>query len=290
MKNPRQLPLESCQVVYARDDSSSLQEFQEMVLSHYHEHGRDLPWRKTADPYHILVSEIMLQQTQVDRVLLKYPRFLEVFSDFSTLAGAELSDVLAAWQGLGYNRRAIALQKCAQRIIMEFEGHLPADVAVLSTFPGIGKATASSICAFAFNMPVVFIETNIRRIYIHFFFGDREDITDTEILPLVGQTLDRKNPARWYNALMDLGTDLVKTIPNPNRRSRHYSRQPSFEGSDRKIRGEILRLLLTEQQLTRIDIAGKFSEGPARIYRILRTLEDEGFIRQSGSFFVIGSP
>jgi A/G-specific adenine glycosylase len=289
MKNTRQLSFEPGPLMYSKDDPDSIREFQTMVLRYYQEHGRDLAWRNTSNPYHILVSEIMLQQTQVDRVALKYPRFLEVFPDFSSLADTELSDILREWQGLGYNRRAIALRKCACRVVAEFEGHLPADVDILATFPGIGRATASSICAFAFNQPVVFIETNIRRVFIHFFFGDREDIGDAEILPLVSQALDRENPCRWYNALMDLGTNLRTKVPNPNRRSRHYLKQSAFEGSDRKIRGEILRLLLSDKRLTGNAITGKFSEDPNRIHRILKTLAEEGFIRQTGSYFIIAT-
>ena len=112
----------------------------------------------------------------------------------------------------------------------------------LPRFPGIGRATASSIAAFAFNLPVVFIETNIRRVFIHFFFSDSDTVSDEEILPLVGRSLDRENPRNGTWALMDLGTSLKKSLPNPNRRSVHYTRQSAFEGSDRKIRGEILRI------------------------------------------------
>jgi len=129
-----------------------------------------MAWRNTTDPYQILVSEIMLQQTQVERVTIKFPEFIRAFPDFASLATATLANVLTVWQGLGYNRRAIALQKCAIRVMNEYNGALPADVDILATFPGIGRATASSIAAFAFNMPVVFIETNIRRVFIHFFF------------------------------------------------------------------------------------------------------------------------
>ena len=183
----------------------ALRLFRDLILAHYRAHGRDLPWRQTTDPYRILVSEIMLQQTQVERVAVKYREFLERFPDFESLAHAPKSEVLLAWQGLGYNRRAIALQGAAQRVIEEYGGRLPADVETLATFPGIGKATAAAICAYAFNMPVVYIETNIRRIFIHFFFQDREGVRDDEILPLVERALDRENPREWYSALMEYG-------------------------------------------------------------------------------------
>jgi A/G-specific adenine glycosylase len=267
----------------------SLSEFQKIVLDHYRDRGRDFAWRRTTDPYRILVSEIMLQQTQVERVRVKYPAFIDTFPDFPSLAGSPLSDVLAVWQGMGYNRRAISLQKCARRVVEEHDGTLPQDPGVLATFPGIGRATAASICAFAFNMPVVFIETNIRRVFIHFFFGDHEKVDDDEILPIARQALPAEDPRTWYNALMDLGAALKKKGENPNRRSRQYTKQAAFEGSDRKIRGRILRLLLAEKHLTQKVIAGKFSEEPARIVRILRDLEAEGFITRSGSSFTIAS-
>lgn len=261
---------------------NTIPEFQELVLSRYRNLGRKFPWRETTDPYAILVSEIMLQQTQVKRVAEKFPQFLAAFPDFPTLAEVPLADVLAQWQGMGYNRRAIALQKCARRVMEDYDGNLPADPDILSTFPGIGKATASSICAFAFNSPVIFIETNIRRVFIHCFFPDDGAVDDSAILPLVEAALYWKNPREWYNALMDYGTELKKSIPNPNRRSVHYTRQSAFEGSDRKIRGEILRLLLAETKMTEASLLKKIGEDPERTLRILSNLNAEGFIVRKG--------
>jgi A/G-specific adenine glycosylase len=259
--------------------------FRDLILSYYRAHGRDLPWRRTTDPYRILVSEIMLQQTQVERVAVKYREFLERFPDFESLARAPKSEVLLAWQGMGYNRRAIALQKTAQRVVDEYGGRLPADVETLATFPGIGKATASAICAYAFNMPVVYIETNIRRIFIHFFFQDREDVRDDEILPLVEQALDRGSPREWYSALMDYGTVLKKRTANPNRRSASYSRQSRFEGSDRQVRGRILALVLEDGTVTGEEVAARVGEEPGRVRRILIDLTREGFIAESGGTY-----
>jgi A/G-specific adenine glycosylase len=253
-----------------------------MVLSFYKRCGRDMPWRRTTDPYQILVSEIMLQQTQVGRVTQKFPEFIRQFPDFAVLAAAPLADVLAAWQGMGYNRRAIALQKCAVRVVTEYGGILPADVELLATFPGIGTATASSIVAFAFNLPVVFIETNIRRVFIHYFFPGTDKVSDAEILPLVRQTLPAKNPRVWYWALMDLGTALKKQVGNPNRRSVHYTKQVAFEGSDRKIRGSIIRLLVSNPGMTEVEVLAKLPEDPDRLLHILSALEKEGLIVQNG--------
>jgi A/G-specific adenine glycosylase len=267
----------------------SIGKFQTIVLDYYRNHGRDLAWRRTADPYLILVSEIMLQQTQVGRVTQKYPAFIAAFPDFPSLAGAPLPDVLEVWQGMGYNRRALSLQKCAQRVVEEHDGMLPQDPDILATFPGIGRATAASICAFAFNMPVVFIETNIRRVFIHFFFADLERVDDTEILPVARQALWGQNPRTWYNALMDLGTDLKKTIPNPNRRSSQYTKQSAFEGSDREIRGKIIKTLLKSPGQEIEDLIRNTGGDRARLLRIIRILEKEGFLIKTGNRITINS-
>jgi A/G-specific adenine glycosylase len=254
--------------------------FRDLILSHYRGFGRDLPWRRTTDPYRILVSELMLQQTQVDRVVPKYEAFIRRFPDFAALAAASTGDVLEAWQGLGYNRRALSLQKTARRVTEEFGGALPADVETLATFPGIGHATAAAIAAYAFNRPVVYIETNIRRIFIHFFFRDREGVQDAEILPLVERTLFRENPREWYSALMDYGTILAKRTENPNRRSTAYARQSRFEGSDRQIRGRILALVLREGTVTEEFLAEAICADAKRLKGILLDLEREGFIAE----------
>jgi A/G-specific adenine glycosylase len=287
LKNSVQETLDFAGVQFSRDYNShpGILEFQQMVLSYYNNYGREMAWRDTTDPYLILVSEIMLQQTQVERVKIKFPEFIEAFPDFATLAVAPLYNVLSVWQGMGYNRRAIAIQKCAIRVMNEYNGILPSDVDLLATFPGIGRATASSIAAFAFNLPVVFIETNIRRVFIHFFFTGNETVSDAEIFPVVTRALYKKNPRIWYWALMDLGSALKKTVPNPNLRSAHYTRQAPFEGSDRKIRGAILKLLLKEYSLEDEEIFGYVAEDPHRVRKILGDLEGEGFIKYNNNRF-----
>jgi A/G-specific adenine glycosylase len=162
--------------------------------------------------------------------------------------------------------------------VNEYNGILPSDVDILATFPGIGRATASSIAAFAFNLPVVFIETNIRRVFIYFFFAATEEVHDKDILPLVKNALYRENPCIWYWALMDLGSYLKKTIPNPNRRSKHYAKQARFEGSDRKIRGALLKILLKKTFPGEEEILCCIAEDPHRVRKILGDLEKEGFI------------
>lgn len=280
-KNTYQVTLENEVQRFSKkfDPVTDISLFQQMVLDYYRDYGRPMAWRDTTDPYRIFVSEIMLQQTQVERVTVKYPEFITAFPDFRTLAQAPLADILTIWQGMGYNRRAISLQKCAQRVMEEYGGTLPADVDILATLPGIGRATASSICAFAFNMPVVFIETNIRRVFIHFFFSETATVSDAEILPLAEKSVYRENPRVWYWALMDIGTALKKSVINPNRKSAHYVKQSPFEGSDRKIRGSIIALLLKTPDLPRDTIAASFTDEPDRVFRIIAALENEGFIR-----------
>ncbi|MFQ5841474.1 MAG: A/G-specific adenine glycosylase [Thermodesulfobacteriota bacterium] len=261
--------------------------FQKLIYHYYQEHGRTFPWRMTHNPYHILVSEIMLQQTQTERVVEKYGQFINSFPDFSSLAKAPLREILRAWQGLGYNRRAIALKKIAQTVMTRFHGNLPSSLEQLMTLPGIGRATASAICAFAFNQPVVFIETNIRRVFIHHFFQNRNSIMDTEILPLVEKTLDTSNPGKWYFALMDYGVMVKKERQNPNRRSAHYQKQTPFEGSNRQIRGMILKALAIEHDISETEITKRLDTTPERVRKNLIQLQEEGFLKKKGNRFTI---
>lgn len=253
-------------------------EFRETVLAFYAECGRSLPWRHTRDPYAILVSEVMLQQTQVPRVIPKYEAFLHAFPNVRTLADAPLADVLAAWSGLGYNRRAKSLKDAAGRVVTEYGGQVPGTLEALVTLPGIGHATAAQILAFAFDVAVPFIETNIRAVYLHHFFEDAEDVPDSAILPLVEATLDRRNPRSWYYALMDYGTHLKATMPNPGRRSAHHTRQSTFEGSMRQLRGAILRELTARPGQTAHALAPALHDDPERVALALETLRSEGFL------------
>ena len=257
----------------------SITGFRDRVYSYYRDHARSFPWRETTDPYRIMVSEIMLQQTQAERVAQKYGGFIARFPDFQALAGAELHSVLEAWQGLGYNRRAIALKETAKEVMKEHGGVLPGDVEGLVSLPGIGRYTAGAVLAFAHNLPVAFIETNIRRVFIHSFFSESERVRDSEILPLVEQTLDRENPRDWYYALMDYGAMLKTKLPNPNRKSAHYARQAPFEGSTRQVRGLILKLLVSCGPLSETELIERLDRDPSRVRSILLELEREGFVR-----------
>jgi A/G-specific adenine glycosylase len=261
--------------------------FRKTIRQYYRRNARNLPWRKTKNPYHILVSEIMLQQTQVERVIEKYEPFLSAFPDFSSLAQAPLRTVLSLWQGLGYNRRVLALQRIAQEVMTAFNGTLPSSEDILVKFPGIGKATAAAIAAFAFNKPPVFIETNIRRVFIHFFFHDEENVSDADIFPLIEKTLDTSDPRHWYYALMDYGAMLKKQFQNPNRKSAHYQRQTSFEGSNRQIRGMVLKAIIATPSVTESTLVKKLNKAPEKLREVLIQLQKEGFIQKQGKGFTI---
>ncbi|MGI5940524.1 MAG: A/G-specific adenine glycosylase [Thermoleophilia bacterium] len=262
-----------------------LASFRRAVRDHFRLHGRDLPWRRTWDPYKILVSEIMLQQTQVSRVLPKYQEFLTRFPDIYSLAEAPTAAVLETWLGLGYNRRALNLQRTAQTVTAVHGGSLPRSPVILRTLPGIGPATAAAIAAFAYQIAVPFIETNIRSAFLHVFFPDRHQVPDADILPLVEATLDRKDPRTWYYALMDYGAWLKKIGVNPSRASKHHSRQTPFAGSRRQLRSQIIRLFLlrTEWQdnlqtpTLSLFASGPPSTGNADAKRPL-TLDAEGVV------------
>ncbi|MBI3495556.1 A/G-specific adenine glycosylase, partial [Candidatus Berkelbacteria bacterium] len=213
-------------------DITTLRAFRRQILQYYRAHKRDFPWRRTDNPYHILISEVMLQQTQAPRVVAKYNEFITTFPTIQALAKAPIEKLLRVWQGLGYNRRALALRKLAQIAAAEHGGTLPNDYEQLLALPGVGQSTAGAVLAFGYNNPMPFIETNIRRVYLHFFFPERDQVSDRQLLPLIKATLDRSQARRWYFALMDYGAMLAHETPiNPNRRSRSYHRQSRFEGS-----------------------------------------------------------
>lgn len=256
--------------------------FVKAVRDFYSVNGRDsLPWRKRTEPCRVWVSEIMLQQTQVDRVIPFFNAWMKLFPNVAALANASQVDVLRAWKGLGYNSRALRMKKTAEVIMKNHKGIFPKNHEELLKLPGVGPYTAGAISAFAYNQPVVMIETNIRRAYLHHFFKDRENVHDRDILEIVRETADIKNPRQWYWALMDYGSHLGKTIPNPNKKSRHYAVQKKFKGSDREIRGRILEVLLSgkgmEIGLLLARIAD-LSTDADRIELIVSVMESEGFL------------
>ena len=253
----------------------------------------------------------MLQQTQVARVEGFYKKFLKQFPDFKALAKADTASVLNAWQGLGYNRRALALKKTAEVVVKEYRGNLPADREELEKLPGIGRGTSGSLMAFAFNKPAIFIETNIRRVFIQFFFPRaRKAVTDVAIERYMECTINKKHPREWYWALMDYGAAMAtrkqdgEIFKNPNQKSAHYKKQCAFRGSDREARGKIVRYLLTQRMKSgngqmdgeRMKMINTFSMSDItkitnipneRLHGILSRLVKEGFIIEKGNSFSI---
>ena len=253
--------------------------FVKTVEGYWKREGRhELPWRHT-DAYGVLVSEIMLQQTQVDRVIPYFDRWMQKFPTAQKLAKAPLADVLKEWSGLGYNRRAKLLRECAKEIV-EKHGAVPQDRAALIALPAIGPYTAGAIRAFAFDEKDVFIETNIRAVLIHHFFPKSKKVDDTKLIPILKECLLHVKSARaWYSALMDYGSNLKKTNPNPSRRSKHHTRQSKFEGSLRQYRGIILRRLL-DGPLKESALLDVEAERSYFMEQALRDLQREGLITQ----------
>ncbi len=263
--------------------------FIDQIKLYYSTQKRDFSWREHITPYRIVVSEIMLQQTQVNRVAQKFDEFIEAFPSFQALAQAPFYDVLRVWKGLGYNRRALALHKIAMIVVDQYDGQLSAEPEILEIFPGIGKATARSIVTFAFNKPTVFIETNIRTVFIYHFFKNQKNVHDNDIEPLVSATVDYANPREWYYALMDYGTMLKKTVGNVSVLSRHHHQQSKFEGSERQLRGMILQHLLDNKQLSVQQLVQLTGQCETRVTKLIKDLYGEGLIECQGNVVTIGN-
>jgi A/G-specific adenine glycosylase len=270
--------------------NTQITDFRAVVYDYYREHGRhDMPWRQpeadnSFDPYKILVSELMLQQTQVSRVIPKYHQFLELFPNVQALAEASLAAVLTAWSGLGYNRRAKFLHQAAKTVVDDFGGSFPRASEELMRLPGVGKNTAGAITAYAFNLPSVFFETNIRTVYIHHFFADKANVSDKDLLPYLEATVDGENPREWYWALMDYGAFLKQSVGNLNKLSKHYSRQSRFAGSKRQVRGQVIREL-SLRQLSAAEIKEVISD--ERLESVLADLEREGLVVLRGDTYLL---
>lgn len=254
--------------------------FRRVVQTFFRLHGRmGLPWRKTVDPYKVVVSEVMLQQTQVSRVVEKYHEFLKAFPTVHNLAKAKLAAVLRVWSGLGYNRRAKYLHQMAQVVVRDYKGKFPKIAEELQRLPGIGHYTAGAVSAFAYNDAVPIIETNIRTVYIHHFFPKKKTVSDKELMKIIEKTLDRKNPREWYWALMDYGSYLKQSGINHTAKSKHYTKQATFAGSKRSVRGHILRVL-TKGPATLAQLKKDQPKTDHNIEDILEDLVREGFIQK----------
>ena len=275
--------------MFALDDkmAKALGSFKKKIYEFYAKNKRSFAWRNIDNAYYIVVSEIMLQQTQTHRVVDKFEQFIAEFPTLRDLANASQDKVIANWQGLGYNRRALALKQFAERVVKEFNGIIPNDPELLVTFKGIGPYTAASICAFAFNRSSVFIETNIRAVFIHEFFPEEKEVHDKQLMPLIEKTLDTQEPREWYYALMDYGVMLKKTHKNPSRKSAHHTRQSTFEGSDRQVRGAILKMLISDRSLAEQDFIAAIARQASTVKKILVNLEQEGFIRYNKGYYYL---
>lgn len=309
----------------ASELTPELRAFVEFVAKKGCELYRDLPWRRTYDPYAIWISEVMLQQTQVSRVDGRWRKWLERFPTVDALAAAAPSDVLEEWQGLGYNRRALSVHRAAQAI-SEAGGVFPQDPKELVKLPGIGPATAAGIRAFAFNLHGVYLETNVRTVFLHELYPQAEGVPDSELVPLVELTCPASvedavdavaagadaavntaaetdetelTPRSWYYALLDYGAYLKKTIPNPSRRSKSHVKQSRFEGSHRQKRAELLRVLLAHkdeggaefetlhQELCQIEVnAGRETLDEQVTLGLLEELAKEGFCQKNDEYWL----
>ncbi|OHA63247.1 MAG: hypothetical protein A2748_01700 [Candidatus Wildermuthbacteria bacterium RIFCSPHIGHO2_01_FULL_45_20] len=270
--------------------------FRKTILQWYASHRRNMPWRNTKNPYEILVSEIMLQQTQVSRVLIKYEEFLRAFPTTKVLANASDAELLKVWSGLGYWRRAKYLKETVKTVENAFGGIFPQDIQTLETLPGIGPYTSHALACFAFQNPDAFIDTNIRRVYLHFFFPDQKNISDKEILPIAQKAVWLENPREWHYALFDYGATELKN-KGINKQSRHYHKQSKFKGSFRSFRTNAIRYLLKQkQQKGKADVLEAFVETDLRkqeavfnAEEILASLIKDGLIVKHKNLYQIQS-
>lgn len=273
--------------------------FQKEILQWYEKNKRDLPWRRTREPYRILVSEVMAQQTQLTRVIPKYEAWLKEFPTIASLANAKTTDVLRLWSGLGYNRRALYLQKAAKALNelriknyelwgeQERDEYWPKTPEELKKLPGIGEYTARAVACFAFDQQVAVVDTNIRKVILTRFQNPRSGVkrghgksqipSEKEIQEIAGRLLPKGKAYEWNQALMDYASSELKKekIPIP--------KQSRFHGSNRYYRGQIIKLLIQEQRVKRQDLGRRIKpdfspDDEAWFMTMLTDLEREGFI------------
>jgi A/G-specific adenine glycosylase len=271
----------------------------EALLGWYRPRRGAYPWRGSRDPYAILVSEVMLQQTQAARVGPAFERFLSTFPSVAALAAASRADVVRAWEGLGYNRRAVALSEAARTIAREHAGRIPSDPARLRSLPGVGPYTASAVASLAYGVPVPAVDTNVRRVVARVHLGqDPHDAPPKVIRTAAEAWLDPEDPGSWNQALMDLGREICRprprcdacpladaclflatgAIPGPSRR-----RQGRFEGSTRQVRGAIVHVLRGSPSPTLDQLAARTGFELARVARAVGDLHEEGVLDASRS-------
>ena len=261
----------------------SVRAFQEMIYLWWECNRRDLPWRRTRDPYRILVSEVMLQQTQVSRVLPKYEEFLYFFPDVYALAGATSAQVLRVWKGMGYNRRALYLKRAAESVVRIHHGEFPDDESSLMNLPGLGLYTARAIMVFAFEKDVAMVDTNIRQIIVRFFF---KGVPQKEklILETASMLVPKGKSWTWHQALMDYG---ALALPRSDAKTTPAKKVAvPFADTDRFIRGRILDMLRDdtrpEKQLIS-DIVKKYGRKKMQCRAIISGLIKDGLIVRTGN-------
>jgi len=259
--------------------------FRRAVLELYEREGRDFAWRRTTDPWAILVSEVMLQQTQTARVALKYDAWMTRFPNAASLAAASTADVYDAWRGLGYNSRGLRLRACAALCVEKYSGVPPVDERLLLELPGVGRYTARAVLAFAYGISSAFLETNIRAALIFHFFPKQERVSDRALEAIAASLLSGNDPRTWYYALMDYGAWLKKREPNPARKAAAYARQSRFEGSVRQARGAILRIIAAGGQASLEQVAAEAGIDYGRATKAAAGLLRDGLIRQDGQTF-----
>lgn len=268
-------------------NSGEARAFRSLVYENAAKCWRDLPWRRASDPYAIMVSEYMLQQTQVPRVIPKFDAWMGRFPEVRSLAKARTDEVLSAWSGLGYNRRALALHRASQSIVERFDGRVPAEESALRELPGIGVYTSRAILAFAFDLPAVFLETNIRTVLLKHFFPEESGVSDKDLEKIAAEVADKSAPRRWNTALMDYGAELKRVEGNHSRRGATYKKQSPFATSLRRVRGAILKRLVEEKSVGIGELYGNLPFSRENIEKCAEALAREGFARYDGEHLSI---
>jgi A/G-specific adenine glycosylase len=263
-------------------------------------------WRRTDDPYRVLVSEVMLQQTQAARVDPAFERFVRIFPTVTALAQASTGDVLRAWAGLGYNRRAISLVRAAQAIVRDHGGAVPYDVDVLERLPGVGPYTAAAVASLAFRQRVAAVDTNVRRVVARAALGkDPREVSARSVHSAAASLVDEREPGAWNQALMDLGREVCRPVPRcgscPLRRGCRYRvegrrgtppvrpKTQGFEGSVRQLRGRVVRELLSTPSVSLGQLCSSTGQPRDRVAEVVRALASEGMVR-AGSAALGGRP
>ncbi len=254
--------------------------FRRKIWRFYSRYGRRLPFRETTDPYKITVAEFMLQQTQVARVVPKYNTWIRIWPAWTDLATANNRELLRAWSGLGYNRRALYLGQSARIVMRKFSGRLPDDPDILRSLPGVGSYTARAILIFAFNRPLVTIDTNILRVLIR-EFDLPPHISTIDLEKLAERLLPTGRSRDWHNALMDYSQlTLPAHLPDVPTRIR----QAPFRGSRRQLRGEIIRRLTVSPRVSIDRIARETERRVDDVAEAARSLDKDGMVRAGRCF------